>query len=309
MTVRTTARSISRSVREHLGQKPPPALEVLAAFERACDLVGPGEQGRRAVVALVTPEIGDGPLNIVLDGHCRDLTTIEPGTHARTDGERLRVGGLEIDLGQAAVWEPRPDWAALRARRDAIAARLPALRAVGLERAPAGSFLALLDEGWRGNPPREAILAAAQPAVDALEAGWAGDAARLQEGTAQLAGLGGGLTPGGDDFLCGAMLWARLAHPGPGSLCRAIVEIAAPRTTTLSAAFLRAAGQGECDAAWHSLLDALAHGDSVGIDRAAQKVLARGATSGADGLAGFLWAGTRCNAWLEAATRAATAGQ
>jgi hypothetical protein len=100
------------------------------------------------------------------------------------------------------------------------------------------------------------------------------------------------LTPGGDDFLCGAMLWAWLAHSRPGSLCHAIARSAAPRTTTLSAAFLWAAARGECSAAWHRLLEALAEGNGVGIAQAGQGVLARGATSGADTLAGFLWAGT-----------------
>jgi hypothetical protein len=255
--------------------------------------VGVGDQGRRPVIALVTPEIGDGPLNIVLDGNGWNLGTIEAGTPARTDGERLRVGGLVVDLGQAEVWEPRPDWAALRRRHAAIGARVPALRAVSLGHAPEGSLLALLDGGSSEDAPREAILAAARSAVDALEAGWAGDLARLPEGAARLAGLGGGLTPGGDDFLCGAMLWAWLAHPEPRSFCGAIVETAAPRTTTLSAAFLQAAAQGECSAAWHALLNALAQGDDSGVSRAALDVLAHGATSGADALAGFLWAGTR----------------
>jgi hypothetical protein len=265
----------------------------LAAFESACDLVISDGQGRGPVIALVTPAIGDGPLNIVLDEGRWDFRTIEPGTRARRDGEQLQVGSLVVDLGQAEVWEPRPDWPALHTGRADIKAQLPALRALSLEHARAGSLLALLDEGWRENPPREAILAAARSAVDALEAGWAGDASRLREGTAQLAGLGGGLTPGGDDYLCGAMLWAWLAHPEPDSLCQTIVESAAPRTTTLSAAFLRAAAQGECSAAWHGLLEALAQGDDVGVTRAAQDVLAHGATSGADALAGFLWAGTR----------------
>jgi hypothetical protein len=293
VTVRAAARSISRPVRQHLRRKPPPALEVLAVFERACDLVSSDDQGRRPVIALVTPEIGDGPLNVVLDGTGWSRATIEAGTPSRTDGERLRVGGLVVDLGQAEVWEPRPDWAALRRRHAAIGARMPALCAVSLEHAREGSFLALLDEVSSENPSQEAVLAAARSAANALQIGWAGDLARLREGAARLAGLGGGLTPAGDDFLCGAMLWAWLAHPEPRSFCGAIVETAAPRTTTLSAAFLQAAAQGECSAAWHALLNALAQGDDSGVSRAAPDVLAHGATSGADALAGFLWAGTR----------------
>jgi hypothetical protein len=285
------ARSISRSVRAHLRRNPPPALEVLAAFEHACDLVGQDEQGRRPVIALVAPQIGDGPLNVVLDDVRWDFRTIEPGTHAQADAEGLQIGGLEIDLSQAQLWDPRPDWAALRARRDASAARLATVRALALARAPAGSLLCLLDGGSRESPPWETIVATARSAADALEAGWAGDAARLREGATQLAGLGGGLTPAGDDFLCGAMLWAWLARPRPDSFCRAIAETAALRTTTLSAAFLRAAAKGECSAAWHALLHALAQGDDSTVSRVTRDVLTHGATSGADALAGFLWAG------------------
>jgi hypothetical protein len=288
----------------------------LAVFERACDLVSVEEQGspqpgpplwgerRRRVIGLVAPEIGDGPLNVVLDEDGWDFTAVEPGTPARIDGGELRVGGLQVDLRRAEVWEPRPDWKALRERRDAIAHRLPALRAVGLAHARTGSLLTLL--GGYGNPPymrlsrkvsREeplppVFLSAAGSALPAIEAGWGGDRGRLREGAAQLAGLGGGLTPAGDDFLCGAMLWAWLAHPRPGSLCRAMAASAAPRTTTLSAAFLWAAAHGECSAAWHALFDALSQGDDALEDVAVRELLLQGASSGADALAGFLWAGT-----------------
>ena len=104
-----------------------------------------------------------------------------------------------------------------------------------------------------------------------------------------LAGLGRGLTPAGDDFLTGLMLWAWLSHSDPDSFCRSLLDVAAPRTTTLSAAFLRAATLGECSVSWHNLLAALSEGRDVEITTAVQKVLAHGATSGADTLAGFLY--------------------
>ena len=122
-----------------------------------------------------------------------------------------------------------------------------------------------------------------------LRSGWEGDVTALRDAAAHLAGLGIGLTPAGDDFLAGIMLWAWLAYPAPGPLCRALVEAAAPRTTTLSAAFLRAAARGECDANWHQLLAALSTGSAAQLAPAVQQVVAHGATSGADMLAGFLW--------------------
>jgi hypothetical protein len=62
-----------------------------------------------------------------------------------------------------------------------------------------------------------------------------------------LAGLGPGLTPAGDDFMLGAILAARIIHPEELAiiLTKELSEAAAPLTTSLSAAWLRAAGRGE----------------------------------------------------------------
>jgi len=149
----------------------------------------------------------------------------------------------------------------------------------------------------QGSAHAGAVSAAAWCAAEALREGWGGRVERLHEGALALAGLGSGLTPAGDDFLTGAMLWAWLAHPVPAPFCRALVEAAIPRTTLLSAAFLRAAARGECSASWHGLLEALseraeARGASwqLALHQAVQEIMAYGATSGADTLAGFLYA-------------------
>jgi len=284
MTVWAVARSISRSAREQLRQHRFDA-RVLGAFEHACDLVTPGGD----VVALVTPQVGDGPLNVVLDSVAGLFAGIDPGTPATLEGEQLCIGGLGVDLRGAAVWEPRPDWEALRARRAVLLAGLPLLRTLCLRYAPAGSLLGLLGALLPDDAPSRAIFSTAQPAAEVLRAGWEGNLARLQEGAAGLAGLGGGLTPAGDDFLAGALLWAWLAHPAPAPFCQVLAEVAIPRTTTLSAAFLRAAARGECSAAWHALLAALSEAAEAEIAVAVREVLAHGATSGADSLAGFLY--------------------
>lgn len=279
-------------MREQLACQPFKA-RVLAVFDRVCDLVTPEGQ----VIALVTPDVGDGPLNIVVDTapgtwfsdfmpaseHARgwdsaiEITADTPpaGYWPAPTGKRP-PDNVQIDLSRADVWEPRPDWGALQERLDVITRRLPSL----------------CEAAWRHAP---AIGAGANPApthtmlpVKLLQEGWNGDLNQLRDGTAQLAGLGNGLTPAGDDFLCGVMLWAWLAHPTPAEFCRAIAETATPRTTTLSAAFLRSAAQGECHAAWHRLLAALASNSGPELEAATHQVLAHGATSGADTLAGFL---------------------
>jgi len=174
----------------------------------------------------------------------------------------MHIGRLAVALGGAAVWEPRPDWVALRRQRAAIEKQCSPLR------------------------PHATSIPRTRQAVQALRAGWDGNLSQLAWGAARLAGLGPGLTPAGDDFLVGVMLWAWLANPDPAAFCRVVAETAAPRTTTLSAAWLRAAAQGQCSAAWHQLLAVLSNKEP--LEPAVQNVLAHGATSGADTLAGFL---------------------
>ncbi|HEY71914.1 MAG TPA: DUF2877 domain-containing protein [Thermoflexia bacterium] len=277
MSVYIVARSISRPVWERLQH--PLSARVLAVFERVCDLAT--DDG--GVIALVTPQVGDGPLSIVADV---DFATLKPGALARWNGERLQIGGLKVALDKAVIWEPCPDWESLRARRDVFVDRLSLLETLALRRAHEDSLLTLTSM-QAGGP--DVTFDTAREAVKVLRAGWEGDAAQLRAGATQLAGLGTGLTPAGDDFLTGLMLWGWLAHPDPGCLCHLLAEAAAPRTTILSAALLRAAARGECSAAWHALLAALSRGSNEEVAGAARGVLAHGATSGADALAGFLW--------------------
>jgi hypothetical protein len=271
-------------------------LRVLAVFERVCNLVS----SCGSVVALVTPKVGDGPLNVVLEGGVSlpgglgPWGGLQPGAPARWEGSCLKLGAVEVEMAGAKVWEPRPDWEQLRSRLAAMRRSVPRLQALALAEAPEGSLLALIapqagDAGPESIP--DATLAAAREGVIALRAGWAGDLVRLQAGAAALAGLGGGLTPSGDDLLSGVMLWAWLDRLDAGPWCEVMCQVAAPRTTTLAAALLGAAARGECSAAWHLLLVALADEAGSRLAKAVQAVLAHGQTSGGDALAGFLWAG------------------
>ena len=109
---------------------------VESAFAEACNLVA--ESGQR--FSLVSDRIGDGPLNAVLDDH-RPLCTLSPGDRVTSDGRRLFLNscsgesggsvrpilshpsrlqqsmdadrGLRVDLQQARLWDPCPDYARL----------------------------------------------------------------------------------------------------------------------------------------------------------------------------------------------------
>ncbi|MGD2206937.1 MAG: DUF2877 domain-containing protein [Anaerolineae bacterium] len=274
------ARSISRSVTTGPLADEEIDWRVLAVFERACNLVTTGGD----VVALVLPETGDGPFNIVVERLDQSLRLIQSGMTATLRDTQLQIGELEIRLDQAVVWEPRPDWEQLRQNREQIESRLPLAQHLTQREAPADSLLALTA------PPQSPSLLRDRGEVRSLPCkqsvageGWGGGQ------LVQLAGLGGGLTPAGDDFLMGVMLRAWLAHPEPEPFCQKLADLAAPRTTTLSAAMLRAAARGECSAAWHDLLAALEESSDELVIAAVHDVLAHGHTSGADTLAGFLW--------------------
>jgi hypothetical protein len=285
-TARLVARTASRAVLDRL-REGPLAGRVLATFAHVCDLLVPEDE----VVALVTPRVGNGPLNVVVEGSAGLFGGVASGMPATLRRDVIKIGRLEVTLGEVTVWEPRPDWESSRRELAAIRARLATLRAVCLQQMPPGSLLALLELAPDRDRPPQPVLDAARRAATNLQGGWEGETARLQAGGARLAGLGGGLTPCGDDFLAGVMLWAWLAHPAPNEFCHCLAEEAAGRTTTLSAAFLRAAARGECGAAWHALLEALSGGDDARVAGVAREILAHGATSGADALAGFLWTG------------------
>jgi hypothetical protein len=243
------AHSISRTVWATLTEQPFTG-HVLAVFEHACSLAIPNG----GVIALVLPEIGDGPLNIVVNASPTDLEIQKPGMPVRLTGPWLRIGTLEISLDNAKIWEPRPDWNALRAQLSNYKDRFRFLESSARRQAAEGSLLLPVAKGTptprpgpsTGSRLEQAAFQITRQAAEALHAGLDGDKSRLHWGVAQLAGLGRGLTPAGDDFLAGVMLWMWLAHPNPDRLCQQIVTIAAPRTTPLSASFLCAVAKGEC---------------------------------------------------------------
>ena len=287
MTQHLFAVCISRTVRERLKSRPFQG-RVLAAFDDVCDVATPDGD----VIAVVQERIGNGPLNIVIGIRTGGFAGFQPGTRAALRAGLIEIGAHRVSWQDAVVWEPRPDWEALRATGGTLAPRVASAARACNGCAPPGSLLEIFGAGGDAGAAtvRRAALTAAAGAVTALRAGWHGDADALQAGAAGLAGLGGGLTPAGDDFLCGAMLCAWLTHPFPETLCRRVVEVAAPRTTVLSAALLRAAARGECTAAWHRILRAVCLGMAAEVASAVHEVMSHGATSGADALAGFLWA-------------------
>ena len=267
--------------------------EVLAVFRRACIVrVKPCsalDDGGASVIVLVLPEIGAGPLNIVLDEPASALTGIQPGAGACFHRDSLCIGLLQVLFEQATIWEARPDWDQIRSQYEAVTGRLEFVLSLARRYAPSASMLELLGPAVYVQSPLSECFVAARQGMKALEAGWRRETGALEVGVSQLAGLGSGLTPAGDDFLAGVMLSLWLRYPTPLVICRSILQAAIPRTTLLSAAMLQRAAAGECSADWQRLLHALVNGDRERTGFAIRSILSHGNTSGGDMLAGFLW--------------------
>jgi len=261
-------------------------LRILHLFDQVCNLIN--ERGE--VLSIVSPRIGKGPFNLViednicfskhlnLDSPIRCAETIEaPIVHTR-----LHLGDLTIDTAEAKLWNPRPDWEKLHVGRDDILSQIMSLRApTRAKQSFTGEEIAL----------SQRTLLAMTAITDSLNSALvSADLSSSIAAARQLAGLGIGLTPSGDDFILGAILAIWIIHPPDVAkvLAEEIANIAAPLTTSLSAAWLRSAGRGKAGILWHEFFDALVVGDVVGIRSQIDKLLSVGETSGADALSGFL---------------------
>lgn len=201
----------------------------------------------------------------------------------------VAIGGdVRVDTTGVAPWRP-----------PALA-----LDASGVARLAAGWRVLIADLVAPGTPAGFGALLAGALLQFPLD-GAASDARRLAEACARddadaaappalaLLGLGGGLTPSGDDFVGGA-LFARHALAAAGRadarawrrLAAEVTDAAATRTHPISAALLGDLAGGCGHAPLHALVAALAAGDAAQARHAARSLTRLGHSSGWDMLAG-----------------------
>jgi Protein of unknown function (DUF2877) len=252
-----------------------------------------------AIYAIVRQPLGNGPLNLVIPAEPSHMFAgLALGTSLASTGAMLGIGeGITIGLDGAMVWESRAR-AALAADGALLDRGLAVLCRELSTGAPAESLARLLPHLDDEELPESLERIAHFPRSHALIGGLAEslaqrDRRRLKVVTSSLAGLGPGLTPAGDDFIGGVLLAlaivrAQRGDPALDDVAHLLVETAAPRTHDISAAYLRAAHEGQVNESWDPLLVALAAGDAERISAAAAPVLTTGHTSGADMLAGFV---------------------
>lgn len=250
-------------------------------FERAANFTG-----GRGVVSIVTPEVGAGPVNVVVEAlaptQARTLTIA--GFGAR--GREIVLDGRALDTGDAAAHEScicLPRWS-----RHTLAANLTVLSVFLARCAPAKSLAFLLDtrraSDFRPGFERAVASHLRDCAMDAIH----GDVIRAAH---RMAGCGFGLTPSGDDFICGVLVAMRVGETADDvSLWPLRREIGAAARTgnILTDAFLSLACAGRASAKTQSLLHALVAGSPAEVVQAARAAVSAGETSGADFTVGLL---------------------
>lgn len=236
---------------------------ILHVFDRAFNLIN--ERGD--VLSIVTVEIGDGPFNLVIEDSISFSDQIHIESSVSCSQHSMIIDNITIHTADAKLWNPQPEWDILHYQRNDIASHLDIFQHSHHELLiPQSQVSSLTSSVADGDIPLASLLAS------------------------KLAGLGIGLTPTGDDIILGALYAAWVIHPREvvQPLASEIAEIAAPLTTSLSAAWLKAAGSGEAGILWHELFAALVSANDPQIHAGMKKILATGATSGADALAGFI---------------------
>jgi hypothetical protein len=251
---------------------------VHSVFARACNIAC--EFG---LLTIAAPGLTDGPMvwRLAAGAPLDFRHLFHPGERLRRRQAMAFTREVKLDLGSAATWRP-----------SSLPRTSTGQLSANLQRATAALDLR--------RPVRSSVIEReGQASLRSLE-----DACRrldVERATAEihrLVGWGEGLTPAGDDALVG--LLAALGALAPGDAERlpflrslsAVIVSGAPRTTDISAHYLRLAAHGHFNAdvtdLRHAFLAADESGEGDSMRNALESALDVGATSGADMVAGMM---------------------
>ncbi len=269
---------------------------VAALFQRSMYL-----EAEADIICIGGASIGDGPLNALID--CDEgldwLSLVgAPGAVATIEAGTVRLGALALDTARAITWAPAA-WPC-PGRPAAVQAAIRAVVEIASARAPAEGLARPALSPHAIAQPSTPLERVAVPRLDALVSWLEQSPRRLgqvqRDPTSQpptaLLGLGPGLTPSGDDLLCGALiaLDAMARHDERAALAHTVLAHAPQATTLLSARFLAAAAEGQGHAVLHEFIAALVAGDAVALPSTMAALGRIGHSSGWDALAGAVLA-------------------
>jgi hypothetical protein len=261
------------------------AGRVAAIFERSLHIEACGD-----FLCLGDASIGRGPLNaIIASGAWAKLSgaVLLVGSAARIDRRGVRIGRAIIDTTAARLWRPEP--LANAASRERVADAVRQLAHLSSGRTPEDGLAHIVLGPATGASP--VLARVARPRIDRLRT-WLCECRALpaceEAPPVELLGLGPGLTPSGDDVLCGTLVALRAVgwNDAADRLAHAIDRFASAATSPLSRAFLQAAAEGLGAEPLHETIRELLSG-RVGTLPGHLQALGRiGHTSGWDALAG-----------------------
>jgi len=246
-------------------------------------------------VVFLSYETWRGPLTVNLATEHPLLKAIPLKTRVQLAPESIHIPDtpVVVDLGASPVWTTPPtppDRLTAEQRMMFLqeTARLAVARSAAGFGPVLAAFLALPD------PP--ALSHKEQPLLARLTDLQRALASRDDQKAGEIAsgfiGYGRGLTPCGDDLVCGFLLtlnrWAHvlLECDRPPALNKRLSLYAYAHTTALSANLIAAAAAGQADERLLQALDALFSGELSPND-IADRLLAYGSSSGVDALTGF----------------------
>jgi Protein of unknown function (DUF2877) len=202
-----------------------------------------------------------------------------------------------VTLGGAVIWEPRP-----RVRPVGSRHLMDRARTIRITVVAEGAGESLLPMLWMLENEAQGLgsglVCVARPAARLLcDGAIRGDPIAMARAASDLAGLGPGLTPSGDDLLTGFVAAWTLIGEALGRdrlagerVTAAIATGAARGASPLGRAWLEHACRGELLEPMTRLLAAFLAPEPGDLDAAARDALAVGAASGTDWMVGFLLA-------------------
>ncbi|MGP4025170.1 DUF2877 domain-containing protein [Actinomadura sp. 3N407] len=265
------------------------AARVIAVFPSAVYVEMRGGPEPR-VLAVVTSDAHRLPNAVVVVATRREhpFRSVREGGDAFVGDGRVEADGLRVRVRR--WWDPSPVLGGMQPA--ALATGVRSLEAAFTDAGMAGGGLA-------GHPDPDALARCCA----------AGDLAGAVEAAERIVGLGPGLTPSGDDILCGLLVSLRLVGDAVRHgrtavwladwLGAAVTADAGTRTTALAATLLHCAAAGGAGAEVAAVLRCVAGHEPP--TAAVRRLLAVGHTSGTDLALGVL-AGCRATLALTART-------
>jgi hypothetical protein len=244
------------------------------------------------LVSVVDESIGPGPLNIVLSARRAGYQGTLPGSLLRSplqiSPRTVLFAGRRYPFTSRQRYYSRLDLPSLDPRR--FRRNVATFRRLLKQTSPPQSLAFLLDEARLRHfrtGSEQTLTRRISGGVRSILRG------RLLAGVGKLKGCGLGLTPSGDDFLAGLVIGLKLCQDLHGEDLQPVVEAisrAAQGSNVFSNTAFELARRGLLFGRVKDLLLALTSGDGAALRTATRRLLAVGATSGADLGTGLLMA-------------------